>query len=123
MVEVFPILPATRTFLGCHQTILPQTRPPTIATHRLIQTLSSQGLVVLLEDAVMFRNPRYYLQFSTIEMVELEPIPLQVMKSNLKQWCKFKNLLSSILGDARQVLAPVYKVRQSDILSRVTIPI
>ena len=56
-------------------------------------------------------------------MEELEAIPLQVMKPNLKLWCKFKNPLSSLLGDARQVSAPVYKVDQSDILSRIAIPI
>ena len=55
-------------------------------------------------------------------MEELEPIPLQVMKSYLKLQCKFKNLFGSLLRDARQMSTPVYKVYQSDIVSRITIP-
>ena len=126
MVEAFPLLPATRTFLSCYQTILPKARPPIISAHRLIQTLPchvSQGLVVLLEDAVVCQNPRHHLLFPATEMEELEAIPLQVVKPNLKLRCKFENPLSSLLGDARQVSAQVYKVDQSDILSRIAIPI
>ena len=65
------------------------------------------GLVVLLEDAVAFQNPRHNFPFPATEMEELESIPLQVMKPNLKQRCKFKDPLSSLLGDTRQVSAPV----------------
>ena len=126
MVEAFPLLPATGAFLNCFQTTLPQARPPITLAHRLIQALPchvSQGLVVLLEDAVACRNPRHHLPFPVTEMEELKSIPLQVMKPNLKQRRKFKNPLSSLLGDARQVPAPVYKVHQSDILSRIAIPV
>ena len=126
MVEAFPLLPATRTFLSCYQTILPKARPPIIVEYRLIQTLPChvpQGLVVLLEDAVVCQNPRHHLLFPATEMEELEAIPLQVMKPNLKPRCKFENLLSSLLRDARQVSAPVYKVHQSDILSSIALPV
>ena len=126
MVEAFPLLPTTGAFLSCYKTILRQARPPIIAVHRLIQTLPchvSQGIVVLLEDAVVCQNPRHHLLFPATEMEELGVIPLQVMKPNLKPRCKFENPLSSLLRDARQVSAPVYKVYQSDILSRIAIPV
>ena len=117
---------ATRALFSCHDTILAQAWPPIIAAHCLIQTLPChvpQGLVVLLEDAVTFRNLRHHLLFPATEMEELEAIPLQVMKPNLKPRCKFENPLSSLLGDARQVSAPVYKVHQSNILNRIAIPV
>ena len=126
MVEAFSLLPATRALLIGHQTVLPQVQPPIITVHRLIQTLvrhMSQGLVVIRKDAVAFRNPRHYLAFPATEMKELKPIPVQIMKPNLKLRCKFKNPPSSLLRDTRQVSAPVYKVCQSNILSRIAKPV
>ena len=79
--------------------------------------------MVLLKNTVTFRNPRHYLPFSATEMEELELIPLQVVKLDFKLRWKFKNSLSSLLADVRQVSAPVHKVCQSDILSGITIPI
>ena len=80
MAEAFPLLPATGAFLGRHQTILTQAGPPVIATHRLIQALAShvsKRLVVLLQDTVAFRKPRYHLPFPATEMEELESMPLR----------------------------------------------
>ena len=113
MVEEFPLLPAAGALLSCHQTVLPQARPPVVEAHRLIQTLArhvSQGFVVLLKNTVAFRNPRHELPFPATKMEELEWIPLQIMKPNLNLRCKFENPLSSILGDDGQVSAPLHKV-------------